>query len=64
MANMSYCRFENTYHDLQDCLEALANEGMDSLSESEKKYAKKLIDTCTEIAQDFDESIDEIVFVD
>lgn len=28
MSNMSYCRFENTYGDLKDCVEAL-EEAMD-----------------------------------
>ena len=25
MSNMSYCRFENTSRDLQDCIEAIQN---------------------------------------
>lgn len=25
MPNMSYCRFENTFHDFEDCLTALKN---------------------------------------
>ena len=33
MSNMSYCRFENTSNDLQDCLEAMQefinNKGVD-----------------------------------
>lgn len=41
MSNMSYCRFENTFPDLKDCLDAL-KEG-EKLSESEKKYAKKML---------------------
>lgn len=41
MSNMSYCRFENTFPDLKDCLEALG-EG-EKLSESEKKYARKML---------------------
>jgi hypothetical protein len=27
MANMSYCRWENTAHDLADCVEAFEEEG-------------------------------------
>ena len=44
MANMSYCRFKNTLHDLADCvdaLEAVVYEG-ESISESEWKYAKRM----------------------
>lgn len=57
--NMSYCRFENTYGDLQDCYNALAEEDLDELSESEKKYAKKLIKMCRNIADDFFDENDE-----
>jgi phage host-nuclease inhibitor protein Gam len=57
---MSYCRFENTYGDLQDCYDALAEKDLDELSESEKKYAKKLIKMCRDIADDFlDDEDDE-----
>ena len=27
MSNMSYCRFENTLRDMQDCLQAIYDEG-------------------------------------
>jgi hypothetical protein len=43
---MSYCRFENTYRDLSDCLNALSSDGIDELSESEKYFAIKLIKVC------------------
>jgi len=59
MGNMNYCRFENTYGDLQDCYNALAEEDLDELSESEKKYAKKLIKMCRNIADDFFDENDE-----
>lgn len=45
MANMSYCRFENTYKDLLDCSANLENLN----SESEKRYRAKLIELCEEI---------------
>ena len=57
MGNMSYCRFENTYGDLQDCYDALGEKSLDELSETEKKYAIKLIKMCREIADDF---LDEV----
>lgn len=50
---MSYCRFQNTYGDLQDCYEALQDKSLDELSETEKEYAKKLIKLCRTIADDF-----------
>ena len=49
MANMSYCRFENTFRDLEDCVENIDNDG---LSESEKKYKAKLIALCIEVSID------------
>ena len=49
MATMSYCRFENTYHDLRDCLNAL--QEYDELSESEQKYCKMLIKVAKQIIQ-------------
>jgi len=60
MANMSYCRFYNTYADLQDCQEALQNNFLDELSEVEKKYAIRLIKMCRDIADEFIEEIEEI----
>jgi hypothetical protein len=51
MSNMSYCRFENTYSDLEECLEALQNDGLENLSESELLFAKQLIETCDYISQ-------------
>lgn len=58
MANMSYCRFHNTYNDLQDCKEALDNG--DISSESEKKKAKALVELCREIAEFDIDYIDSI----
>ena len=61
---MSYCRFENTYHDLRDCFEALNDAGsVESLEETsneyEKKYIKKLVELCKIIADDFGDELCE-----
>jgi hypothetical protein len=55
MTNMSYCRFENTSHDLTDCLEALQDpdEEMQDMNEYEKRAVTRLIETCMQIAEDF-----------
>ena len=53
MANMCYCRFENTVADLVDCYDALLENGIEGLSDDEKRYAKKLIILCKDIAEDF-----------
>mgnify|MGYP001767237279 CR=1 FL=1 len=55
MSNMSYCRFENTYNDLQDCLEHINDN---NLSNSEKKFREKLIMICEDIINE-QENIDE-----
>ena len=53
MANMSYCRFENTLRDLFDCLHAM-DDGTDyCLSETEATAKKKLIRLCIEIAKEY-----------
>lgn len=58
MGNMSYCRFENTFRDLQDCEEHIFDK---DLSESEEKYRKRLINLCRSLATDAedDDSEDE-----
>lgn len=58
MANMSYCRFENTYPDLNDCYKALLNAGSiknleEKSNEYEKRYVRMLVDLCKEIVNDF-----------
>ncbi len=50
MANMSYCRFENTYRDLKDCYEAISFE--DKTNEIETKYKKWLIYLCQKIVDE------------
>lgn len=56
MANMSYCRFENTYADLIDCAEEMdSRNSFSELSTIEKKFRNKLVALCKEIANDFDE---------
>ena len=51
MANMSYCRFQNTYNDLIDCSVNLFDEDM---SDNEKMARKSLIELCKEIVEHFE----------
>jgi len=51
MANMSYCRFENTFRDLEDCHEHVD----DDLDGSELRYRTKLIELCRLIVDDYDD---------
>lgn len=39
MPNMSYCRFENTYNDLCDCLTALKDEGLQGIESQRERHA-------------------------
>ena len=48
MANMSYCRFQNTYPDLFDCNDHL----WDEVSKEEHRARAYLIKLCKEIAED------------
>lgn len=57
MANMSYCRFQNTYRDLMDCYYNINND----LSESEHRYRERLIEVCKNILDEYDPgSLDDI----
>jgi len=59
MSNMSYCRFENTSRDLDDCYEKM-NEGVDIeelSSEYEQKGYKKLIELCCDIALEYGDEV-------
>lgn len=48
MANMSYCRFENTLHDLAECTKALDDVVYyhEEISESEWRCAKRMKEWC------------------
>lgn len=52
MANMSYCRFENTYRDLLDCLVHMDDE---DLSADEAKYRNRIIEICKDVAESFND---------
>lgn len=61
MANMSYCRFNNTLSDLFDCQGALEdfldNDDADAISsDEERRKAKQLIDLCHDIAERYEPS--------
>ncbi len=58
MSNMSYCRFENTMRDLEDCQEHL-NDKLDS--EYEISSRVRLIEICRNIAKEMeDEDLDKL----
>lgn len=49
MANMSYCRFENTYRDLLDCYLNINTQ----LSDREHSYRERLAQLCEDIIEDY-----------
>lgn len=61
MPNMSYCRFENTLGDLEDCMNALEDGVLDNpeLSESERESALQLIELCGDIYGNFSKEAEE-----
>ena len=56
MGNMSYCRFENTAQDLQDCLRAIENGDVYNFNSYELNGFKKLIRLAEEIVDMNDET--------
>ena len=58
MANMSYCRFENTRKDLDDCLDALREGNINSQRERDEAYRllTSILDFCLEndVINDYD----------
>jgi len=62
MANMSYCRFQNTAGDLDDCqsaFEGLVNDPDEKpLSREELAAAKRLVKTCAAILNLLAETVD------
>ena len=51
--NMSYCRFENTFRDLEDCVDAIVND--EDISEREANFAHRMRNLCEEYIQAYDE---------
>lgn len=64
MPNMSYCRFENTSNDIQDCIDALEEENWDfeqmivDASDTEAEGMRDFVRLCREVTEAFaDEEI-------
>ena len=58
MANMSYCRFENTFNDLIDCFDNIHEEAENMRDERARKqmiqYLKERIDFIEELAEELE----------
>ena len=57
--NMSYCRFENTYNDLIDCIENMYEEAG---NERDERYRVRLLQLMEEVVEsgEVDAVLDEI----
>ena len=62
MGNMSYCRFENTSKDLEDCIEALRNyeDECNNLTRYEVQALQDLVEQAQEIIE-LTETIDQVI---
>lgn len=64
MSNMSYCRFQNTASDLDDCkaaLLAMVEGDAGKLSRDELRAAKRLVVSCAEIISLLAEDVEGFV---
>ena len=55
MGNMSYCRFENTANDLDDCLSAIEDGKYEDLNSYEQGGLSSLLTLCERILEYKDE---------
>ena len=60
MGNMSYCRFENTAKDLQDCVNAIDRGETDELNEYEKSGLADIL-KLSEYIVDMEDYINDIL---
>tara|TARA_B100001287_G_scaffold119509_1_gene100669 strand:- start:1728 stop:1919 length:192 start_codon:yes stop_codon:yes gene_type:complete len=60
MGNMSYCRFENTARDLQDCVSAINRGEIVELNEYEVEGLRNILELCKEILED-QEYIEQVI---
>ena len=57
---MSYCRFENTYHDLLDCLQNITEETNDR----DERFRKRMIDILVELVENCDSKRDLMNYIE
>ena len=60
MANMSYYRFKNTYHDLLDCLQNISEETNDR----DERFRKHMIETLVEMVEMCESEEDLMMFIE
>jgi len=60
MPNMSYCRFENTVNDMQDCLMAIEDREVSDLSNYEVKALQRFLEL-SKVIVDYEDDIQQIL---
>ena len=65
MSNMTYCRFQNTSKDLQDCIDAVEqmtnNDGCDEFNEHLSRDEKRAFEEMVEQARYFFETGEQLL---
>lgn len=59
MPNMSYCKYENTYHDLKDALETICDKAENDRDERYRIRLINLLEEAKDIIEDAYELIDK-----
>ena len=62
MANMSYCRFENTANDLRDCVYAIEEgEYNNGISNTEKRGLEEIFELAQQLVNQLEYDVEEIL---
>jgi hypothetical protein len=59
--NMDYCKFENTLAALLECRDSFGDDPDALSSEHERKARKSLLLLCKQVADDFEDEIEELL---
>jgi hypothetical protein len=59
MANMSYCMFENTYGDLQDCVARLEEDGYITVLKESNEYERRAMTAMYALCKRYMELIEQ-----
>lgn len=62
MANMSYCRFENTANDLRDCVYAIEEgEYNNGISDTEKRGLEEIFELAYQLVNELEYDVESIL---
>jgi hypothetical protein len=60
MANMSYCRFENTLNDLYDCIDNISQEAENERDERKRKEMIHFLFENIDLFEDLKQELDNV----